>query len=125
MLVAFAWCSDKDLHLPRAISEYTTCDTIFGVTKEQRNLFIFSGIDGHNKVFTTMRCFVPSKETKKYHWVLRTALRHIVKDTTLLFNQCTACDEELTIYQSLRAVMDTMPCLDKSRNRLEKYHLLK
>ena len=104
--------------------EYMACDTTFGVTKEQRNICISAGIDGHNKVFTAMRCFVPSKETKAYHWVMITALRHLVAGTTLSFNPCIACDQELANFQPLRAMMDNVPCLSKPRNRLDKYRLL-
>ena len=65
-----------------------------------------------------------SKETKAYHWAMKTALRYLVTDTTLSFNQCIACDQELAIYQSLCAMLDNVPCLNKSRNRLDKYQLL-
>ena len=86
ILVAFTWCSDEDLRMTGMFPEYMACDTTFGVIKEHRNLFVVAGIDGHNKVFTTISCFVTSKETKAYHWVMRTALHHLVTDTTLSFN---------------------------------------
>ena len=100
------------------------CDTAFGVTKEQRNLFTVAGIDGHNKMFITMRCFIPSKEIKVYYWAIRTALQYLVTDTTLSFNQYIAYDYELAIYQTLGAMMDNVPCLNTFRNRLENYHVL-
>ena len=55
---------------------------------------------------------------------MRTTLRHLVTDTTVSFNQCIACDQELAIYQSLRKMMKNIPRLNKSRNRLANYHLL-
>ena len=63
-------------------------------------------------------------ETKAYHWAMRTDLQNLVKDTTLSFNQCIACDQELSIYQPLRAMIDNVPCLNKSHNRLDKFYLL-
>ena len=57
--MVFAWCSDEDLRIARMIPEYMACDTKFGVTRDERNLFVVTGIDGHNKVFTAMRFFMP------------------------------------------------------------------
>ena len=96
------------------------CDTTFGVTREQNDLFAVTGIDIHNKVLTAMRCFLPSKEIKAYYWAMKTDLRYIITDTTLSFNQYIACDKELAIHQPLRAIMDNVPCLYKSYNRLDK-----
>ena len=69
ILVAFAWCHDEELRRVRMSPEFLACDTIFGVTTEQRNLFLFAEIDGHKKVFTPFRYFMPSKEIRTYHWV--------------------------------------------------------
>ena len=54
ILVTFAWCSDEDLRMARTFPEYMAYDTTFGVTKEQRSMFVVAGIDGHNKLLTTM-----------------------------------------------------------------------
>ena len=124
ILVAFAWCHDEELRAANMFPEFLACDTTFGVTKEQRNLFLFAGIDGNNKVFTAFRCFMPSKETRAYNWALRVALRHLLSDTPLLFNQCVATDQELAMYQPLRAMMEHVPCMYHSRHRLDKFHLL-
>ena len=59
--------SIEDLRLAGLFPEYMACDTTFGVTKQQRNLFIVADIGGHNKVCTAMRCFITSKETKAYY----------------------------------------------------------
>ena len=52
LLVAFVWCHDDELQNARKFPEFWACETAFGVTKEQRNLFLVAGIDGNNKVFT-------------------------------------------------------------------------
>ena len=49
--MAFAWCHDDELKNTRKFPKYWAFDTTFGVTKEQRNLFLVAGIDGNNKVF--------------------------------------------------------------------------
>ena len=95
--MAFAWCIDEDLRLSIMFPEHMAYDTTFGVTKEQKNLFVVDGIDGNNKVFTTMRCFMTSKETKVYYWVMRTDLRHLVTDKILSFNQCISCDQDRSL----------------------------
>ena len=58
ILVVFVWCTNEDPRMAGIFPEYIACDTKFGVTKEQRNLFVVNSIDGHNKVFTVMRCFM-------------------------------------------------------------------
>ena len=124
MLVVFAWCRDEDPRLAIILSEHMNCDTTFSAKKEQRNIFIVTGIDGHNKVFTTIRCFMSSKETKAYHWEMITALQHPVTDTILSFNQCIVCHQETDIYQTLRIMMKNVPCIYKHHNRLDKNHLV-
>ena len=61
LVVDFCWSHDNELRNAATFPEFWSCGTTLGVTKEQRNLFIFSGIYGNNKVFTIFLCFVPSK----------------------------------------------------------------
>jgi len=125
ILVAFAWCTDDDLRLANMFPEFLACDVTFGVTKEQRNLFLFAGIDGNNKVFTCFHCYMPSKEARAFNWALRSALVQLLTHNILIFNQCVACDQELVMFQPLRAMMAaSQSSLSKSCNRLDKYHLL-
>ena len=123
-MAVFAWCSNEDLRIARIFPEYMACGTTFGVTKEQRKRFVADNIYGDNKLFTAIRCFMTSKEIKAHHWVMRTTLRHIIIDATLSFNQRIVCDQETSIYQPLRAIIANIPFVYKSRNRLDKYHLL-
>ena len=64
------------------------------------------------------------RKEKVYHCAMKTALWHLVTNTTLSFNQCIAWDQESAIFQPLRTMMDNVPYLNKSRNRLDKHHLL-
>ena len=43
-MITFGWCHDEELRGARMFN------TTFDVTKEQRNIFIFAGITGNNKV---------------------------------------------------------------------------
>ena len=101
LLVSFAWCHDDQLRLVRMYPEFIACDTTFGVTKEQRNLFLFAGIDGNNNTFSAMQCFMPSKEIRAYDWALRAALPYLVTTQTLLYNSCISTDQDLAMYQSI------------------------
>ena len=123
LLVAFAWCDDEQLRLGRMFPEFLACDTTFGVTKEQRNLFLFAGIDGNNKTFTLMHCFMPSKEMRAYNWAIRVAFPQLVTTATLRFNQCISSDGEIGIYQPLQSMMSYVDYMNNASHRLDKYHL--
>ena len=124
ILVAFAWCHDDELQNARKFPEFWACDTTFGVTKEQRNLFLMAGIDGNNKVFTIFRCFMPSKEARAYNWALRIAFKNLVGEHALSLNQCIASDAEDAMYTPIRGMIHSVPCMKKSHHRLDKFHLL-
>ena len=124
ILVAFAWCHDDELQNARKFPEFWACDSTFGVTKEQRNLFLMAGIDGNNKVFTIFRCFMPSKEARAYNWALRIAFKNLVGEHALSFNQCVASDAENAMYTPIRGMIHSVPCMQKSHHRLDKFHLL-
>ena len=124
ILVAFAWSHDDELKNAMKFPEFWACDTTFGVTKEQRNLFLMAGIDGNNKVFTIFHCFMPSKEARAYNWALRIAFKNLVGEHALHFNQCIASDAELAMYTPIRGMIESVPCMKKSHHRLDKFHLL-
>ena len=102
MLISFAWCHDKELRFCQMFPEFLGCDVTFGMTKERRNVFLIAGIDANNKVFTCFHCFMPLNQARAYHWALRVAAQYLLTDNVLYLSQCIACDQELTIYQSLR-----------------------
>ena len=124
ILVAFAWSHDDELQNAMKFPEFWACDTTFGVTREQRNLFLMAGIDGNNQVFTIFHCFMPSKEARAYNWALRIAFKNLVGEQALNFNQCIASDAEYAMYTPIRAMIDSVSSMKKSHHRLDKYHLL-
>ena len=123
ILVAFAWCHDEQIRLTRMFPEFLACDVTFGVTKEQRNLLMMVGIDGNNKIFPAMHCFMPSKELRAFNWAFNVALPFLLTPQSLKYNQTISTDSELAMYQPLRAMMDQPTCLENSNHRLDKYHL--
>ena len=119
------WCHDEELQLANMFPEFLACDVTFGVTKEQRNLFLIAGIDGNNKVFTCFHCYMPSKEAHAFNWTLCVAMAQLLSYELLSFNQCIACDQEESMFKPLRGMMDDgTSSLKKSINPLDKYHIL-
>ena len=124
VLVAFAWCHDDKLQNARKLPECWACDTTFGVTKEQCNLFLVAGIDGNDNFFAIFRCFMPSKEARAYNWALRIAFKNLVGELALSFNQCIASDTEESMYGPICGIIYNVSCITKSHHRLDKVHLL-
>ena len=123
ILVAFAWCDDGEMRLARMFPEYWACDTTFGVTKEQKKLFLCAGLDDEIKTFPLLHCFMPSKLIRAYTWAIKIALPTLLTRNTLSYNCCVSSDSELAIYTPLRSMMDNDIYLNKSCHRLDKYHL--
>ena len=124
ILVSFAWCHDEQLRLTRMYPEFLACDVTFGVTKEQRNLLVFVGVDSNNKTFPALHCFMPSKELRAYHWAFNTALPFLLSPQSLSCNQAISTDSEMAMYKPLRALMqEHSGFLSQSSHRLDKYHL--
>jgi hypothetical protein len=125
LLVAFAWCHDDELRAVKMFPEFLAVDMTFGVNKEQRNLLLIAGIDGHNNVFTAYHCFMPSKQTCAYTWALKEAARYLLTEQVLEHNKCFACDQEQALFMPLREMMSSTNYLAKSHHRLDQFHLFK
>ena len=69
--------------------EFLAYDVTFGVTKEQRNLLVFVGVDSNNKIFPAIYCFMPSKELHAYHLAINTALPLLQSHQSQSFNQAS------------------------------------
>ena len=73
ILVAFAWSHDTEKRKMLMFPEILCVDMTFGLNKERRNLVTFVGVDGYNKRFTGIRCWMPSKQTVAYRWAVDVA----------------------------------------------------
>ena len=94
--------------------EFLACDVTFGVSKEQRNLLLCVGIDGNNKIFPAMHCFMPSKELRAYHWAFNTALPYLLTTDSLAFNQIISTDGEPAMYQPIRSMIQQVSFMSSS-----------
>ena len=88
----------------------------FGLNREERNLLTYAGIDGNNKVFTAMNCFMPSKQCRAYHWALTSAARYLFTDRVLQFNRCIASDAEPALFKPIQCAMRTQTYLQQSKH---------
>ena len=61
VLVAFAWAHDDEIRNTEMFPEFLAADVTFGVNRERRDLLLVAGIDGRHRIFTSFRCFIPSK----------------------------------------------------------------
>ena len=52
-------------------------------------------------------------------------MRYLFGDSLLSYNQFISSDQELDMYQPIRAIIAAAACLNKSRYCLDTYYLLK
>ena len=126
VLVAFAWAHDEEIRATEKNPEFLAVDITFGVNRERRDLLLVAGIDGKKRVFTSFRCFIPSKQQHAYTWIMNEAFSHIISSETLRYNQCITCDQELSLNNSITsAVYSSKLSLSNSKMRLDCYHFFK
>ena len=78
ILVGFSWANDDELKYTEMYLEFLCVDITFGLNTERRDLLLIVGIDGNNKMFTSSRCFIPSKQEQAYSWIMNEACSHIL-----------------------------------------------
>ena len=103
---------------------FLAADMTFSVNKEQRNLYVIGGINSSNSMFTGLHCFMPSKQTKAYHWVFSTALPHLWTKSLCSRIQCISTDQEYCEYDPIRTLMKPNGMMTNAKHRLDMYHLL-
>ena len=72
---------DNELKNTQMYPQFLSVDVTFGVNKEKRDLLLIAGIDGRNKVFTSLRCFIPSKQEQSYSWILNEACSNLLTNS--------------------------------------------
>ena len=126
VLVAFAWAHDEELKNTQMFPEVLCMDITFGVNRQRRELFTVCGIDGHNKVFTSFRCFIPSKQEHCYSWILKQAMPHILTPQILQHNRYISTDQEQALNN---AIIGAKSCdgvsFKFSAFRLDCFHMFK
>ena len=126
ILVAFAWAHDEELKSTEMYPEYLAADVTFGVNRERRELFLVAGIDGRHRVFTSFRCFIPSKQEHSYTWIINQAMPHLLSNKVFHYNQLICTDNELNMNNAVKTSIDSpKPAFYFSKFRLDCYHFHK
>ena len=104
--------------------EFLAGDMTFGLNRQKRNLYVITGIDGHNKIFTAFRCWMPSKQKAAYTWVLKIAFPQLVGIHTTSRIHCLASDDEPAMVDAINdAINSPDSSMSKVKHRLDYYHL--
>jgi len=127
ILVSFAWCHDEEKRKMVMFPEYFGIDMTFGLNKEQRNLVTVAGVDGHNKSFIGLRCWMPSKQRVVYQWAVGVALPTLVSNKVTQRNRVVSSDGELSLVESIESTINAPDGpLRNSKFRQDYYqHLVK
>jgi len=124
ILVAFAWSHNEEARLFSMFPEFIAADLTFGINRQRRPLFVMTGVDGDNKAFTGLRCFMPSKSKEAYQWVLHDALPFLVGQSTADRICCISTDCEEALSLAIQYSMQLDGGLPKSlKHRLDFYHV--
>ena len=126
ILVAFAWCHDAEKRNMVMFPEYLAIDMTFGLNRERRNLVTIVGVDGHMKLFTGLRCWMPSKQTVAYEWAIGEALPTLIGKNVTMQNRVISSDGELALNNAVMASISKpngpFAC---TRFRKDYYHLFR
>jgi hypothetical protein len=123
ILVAFAFIHDEDLRLTRMFPEYIAADLTFGTNSQQRSLFISAGVDGNGKVFTSLRCFMPSQQLKAFQWIFNIAFASLIGEETMKNIHLFTSDQEYNLVQSVKSLTIPKGLLETAVHRYDKYHI--
>ena len=124
VLVALAWAHDEEIRMATMFPEFFAADMTFGVNKQQRDIFLFAGVDGNMKTFSAFRIFMPSKQRVAYDWAINHAAVHLLGSRTLLHNRCISTDNEEALVSSINSAINTPNSPYKfSKHRQDQYHL--
>jgi hypothetical protein len=101
ILVAFTWSHKEESCKLCMFSEFVVVDLTFGVNRQRHLLLVATVIDGHNKSFTGINCFMMSKTKQAYMQALHTALPLLIGQNTLNLMQCICTDNEEALIQAI------------------------
>jgi hypothetical protein len=125
VLLAFAWTTKKEEELARKFPEVFVMDVTEKTNIEKRGMFIVTGIDGNNKIFIALHCFMPNGYLESYNWIYDYALFPLlVGDDVLRNNQIVITDGEFALYDPLVNLAQTDSPWSGTKHLLCEYHLL-
>ena len=126
ILVSLAWSHEEECRKIQMFPEFLAGDMTFGLNRQKRNLYVITGIDGHNKIFTGFRCWMPSKQKAAYTWVLKIAFPQLVGIHTTSRIHCLASDDEPAMVDAINDAINSpdSSSMSKVKHRLDYDHFL-
>ena len=123
VLVAFACAHDDEVKNTEMYPEFLAADVTFGVNRERRDLLLVAGIDGRHRIFTSFRCFIPSKQEQTYTWIFKVAMPHLLSKQALKYNLCISTDNEDGLNNAINSsILSSNESFKFSKLRLDCYH---
>jgi hypothetical protein len=101
ILLAAAWVVDDEARLFRMFPEAMAGDVTMSTNAEKRPLFLWSGKDSNNHVFTALRAFLPSQCRWVFSWIWQYAIPTLHGKESLNRHRLTVTDGAVYEYSPL------------------------
>lgn len=105
ILFAFAWTTKKEAEMARKFPEIFVMDVTEKTNIEKRGTFVVTGIDGNNKIFIALHCFMPNGFMETYDWIYDYAFpllvgEHIITDNGMVVRNCDEASKYIYVRTS-------------------------
>jgi hypothetical protein len=124
ILLAFAWVTSHEAQMAYKFPELFVMDVTEKTNVEKRGLFVVTGVDGNNKIFVALHCFMPNGLLESYDWIYDYAFPLLLGDTTISNNEVTITDGEVALYAPLVNLTQTASPWQGTKHLLCEYHLV-
>mmetsp|Transcript_15000 Transcript_15000/g.28232 ORF Transcript_15000/g.28232 Transcript_15000/m.28232 type:complete len:809 (-) Transcript_15000:162-2588(-) len=124
ILLAFAWTTKKEAEMAHKFPEIFMMDVTEKTNIEKRGTFVVTGIDGNNKIFIALHCFMPNGFMETYDWIYDYAFPLLVGEHVIEHNEIVVTDGEYALYDPLVNLSHVNSPWQGTKHVLCEYHLL-
>jgi len=124
ILLAFASTTKKEAEMAKKFPEFFVMDVTEKTNVEKRGTFVVTGVDGNNKIFIALHCFMPNGFMETYDWIYDHAFPLLVGDNVIKHNQLVIADGEYELYDPLVNLSQINSPWKGTKHILCEYHLL-
>jgi hypothetical protein len=124
VLLAFAWTTAKEAEMAKKFPEVFVMDVTEKTNVEKRGTFIVTGIDGNNKIFIALHCFMPNGFMETYDWIYDYAFPLLVGEDAIANNEVVLTDGEYALYDPLVNLSQVNSPWKNTKHMLCEYHVL-
>ena len=107
VLLALAWVSGEEKELIKRFPHLISADVTERTNAEKRSLYLFTGLDGNNKIFPALHCFMPNCSSEQYGWIYEYAFPDLVGKDVVKRNEVFITDGETAMYETLENLKGT------------------